>query len=64
MILIALFAIQPLGTARIGTAFGPIMALWFLVMAVLGLWGIVQHPTVLLAIDIHVPASPICTRAD
>jgi KUP system potassium uptake protein len=51
VILIALFAIQPLGTARIGTAFGPIMALWFLVMAVLGLWGIVQHPTVLLAID-------------
>ena len=27
------------------------MALWFLVMAVLGLWGIVQHPTVLFAID-------------
>ena len=51
VILVALFAIQPLGTARIGTAFGPIMALWFLVMAVLGLWGIAQHPTVLLAID-------------
>jgi KUP system potassium uptake protein len=27
------------------------MALWFLVMAVLGIWGIVQHPTVLFAID-------------
>jgi KUP system potassium uptake protein len=51
VILVALFAIQPLGTARIGTAFGPIMALWFLVMAVLGLRGIMQHPTVLLAID-------------
>src|SRR5262249_42922115 len=29
-ILIALFAIQPQGTARLGRAFGPIMALWFL----------------------------------
>ena len=50
-ILVALFAIQPLGTARIGRAFGPIMALWFLVIAMLGLWGIAQHPTVLFAID-------------
>jgi len=51
VILVALFTIQPLGTSQIGKAFGPIMALWFLVMAVLGLWGIVQHPTVLFAID-------------
>jgi KUP system potassium uptake protein len=51
VILIALFAIQPLGTTRTGRAFGPIMALWFAVMAVLGLWGIIQHPTVLFAID-------------
>jgi KUP system potassium uptake protein len=51
VILVALFAIQPLGTTRIGKAFGPIMALWFLVLAMLGLWGIVQHPAVLFAID-------------
>jgi KUP system potassium uptake protein len=51
VILVALFAIQPLGTTKIGKAFGPIMALWFLVMAMLGLWGIVQHPAVLFAID-------------
>ncbi len=51
VILVALFAIQPLGTTRIGRAFGPVMALWFLVMAMLGLWGIVQHPAVLFAID-------------
>jgi len=51
VILIALFAIQPLGTTRIGRAFGPIMALWFAVMAMLGLWGIIQHPTVLFAIN-------------
>ena len=51
LVLVALFAIQPQGTARIGSAFGPIMALWFLVMAVLGISGIAQHPSVLLAID-------------
>ncbi len=50
-ILIALFVVQPLGTARIGRAFGPIMALWFAVIAVLGLWGIAQHPSVLVALD-------------
>src|SRR5271166_1658390 len=43
-ILVALFAIQPLGTSRIGKAFGPIMGLWFLSIAALGLWGIMQHP--------------------
>ena len=51
VILVLLFAVQPLGTARIGSAFGPIMTFWFLVMALLGLWGIVQHPTVLFAFD-------------
>ena len=35
-ILVALFAIQPQGTARIGKAFGPIMCLWFLAIAVHG----------------------------
>ena len=51
LILIALFAIQPQGTARIGRAFGPIMALWFLTIAVLGLWGVARHPAVVAAID-------------
>jgi KUP system potassium uptake protein len=50
-VLIALFVIQPLGTARIGKAFGPIMALWFISIAVLGLWGIAQHPAVLAAVN-------------
>jgi KUP system potassium uptake protein len=51
VILVALFAIQPQGTARIGRAFGPIMALWFLSIGVLGVWGIVRHPAVLLALN-------------
>jgi KUP system potassium uptake protein len=50
-VLIGLFAIQPFGTAKIGKAFGPIMALWFVVMAVLGVWGIARHPGILWALD-------------
>jgi KUP system potassium uptake protein len=50
-ILIALFALQPTGTGRIGKAFGPVMALWFVSIAALGVWGIAQHPAVLLAIN-------------
>jgi KUP system potassium uptake protein len=50
-ILIALFAIQPFGTAKIGIVFGPIMTLWFLTIAALGIWGIAQHPAVLMAIN-------------
>jgi KUP system potassium uptake protein len=51
IILIALFAVQPMGAARIGQAFGPIMAFWFLSIAVLGIRGIARHPSVLFAID-------------
>jgi KUP system potassium uptake protein len=51
LILVVLFALQPQGTARIGRAFGPIMALWFAVIALLGIWGISRYPSVLLAID-------------
>jgi KUP system potassium uptake protein len=50
-ILIALFAIQPQGTSRIGKAFGPVMALWFLAMALLGICGIVRHPSVFAAFN-------------
>src|SRR3984885_12286245 len=51
VIFVLLFSVQPLGTARIGAAFGPIMAVWFVTIGALGLWGIVQYPWVLLAIN-------------
>ena len=51
VILVSLFAIQPRGTAWIGRLFGPIMALWFVTIACLGIGGIVQHPEVLVAVD-------------
>ena len=50
-ILLALFAIQSQGTAAIGRFFGPIMLLWFLVMAAMGISGIVQHPGVFAALN-------------
>jgi K+ potassium transporter len=51
VVLLALFAIQPLGTARIGRLFGPVMAVWFIVIALLGLYGIMRHPGVLAGLD-------------
>jgi KUP system potassium uptake protein len=50
-ILLALFALQPLGTAQIGRAFGPIMLSWFAAMSALGLHGLAQHPGVLAAVN-------------
>ena len=50
-ILIALFAIQSRGTAAIGHFFGPIMLIWFVAMAVMGVWGIAQHPKVFAALN-------------
>lgn len=50
-ILVALFFIQYQGTARIGRWFGPIMLTWFVTIALLGIWGIARHPSVLLAIS-------------
>jgi KUP system potassium uptake protein len=50
-ILIALFAVQRHGTARIGSLFGPVMFLWFATLAVLGTVQVVQHPGVLAAVN-------------
>ena len=46
-ILIALFAIQRHGTERVGGIFGPVMVVWFTVLAALGLHSLVQTPEVL-----------------
>ena len=51
LILIALFAVQFLGTARVGKFFGPITALWFLSLGVLGVHQAGQNPAILQAIN-------------
>lgn len=48
-ILVALFAVQKHGTRAVGIAFGPITAIWFLVLAILGILQIAQHPSILAA---------------
>jgi len=50
-ILVALFAAQRRGTAGLGMMFGPVMALWFVVIAVLALPAIRARPAVLWSID-------------
>jgi KUP system potassium uptake protein len=51
LILIVLFTTQRFGTEKIGRAFGPIMLVWFVVIAVLGVSAILRHPEVLAALD-------------
>jgi KUP system potassium uptake protein len=49
-ILVVLFLVQRRGTERISRVFGPVMIVWFVVIAVLGLRQVVAHPSVLRAI--------------
>ena len=53
VILLLLFAVQKRGTAGIGRWFGPVMLLWFVSLAALGLWQIVQQPGILWALSPH-----------
>lgn len=50
-IIIVLFLVQRIGTAKIGHAFGPIMTLWFLFLGGTGLFFVFQHPAVLLCLN-------------
>ncbi|MCA9320374.1 MAG: potassium transporter Kup [Planctomycetes bacterium] len=50
-ILVALFAVQSRGTAKVGTMFGPVTLVWLLVLSVLGFRGILLEPAVLRAVD-------------
>src|SRR5881394_1277848 len=49
-ILVGLFLVQTRGTAAVGAIFGPVMLVWFLTIAVLGLNGILRNPGVLGAV--------------
>jgi len=50
-ILVGLFAVQRKGTGVVGKVFGPVMLLWFLVLALAGLWHVSQQPQILAALD-------------
>jgi KUP system potassium uptake protein len=51
LILFALFMVQRFGTARVGTAFGPMMLLWFVTIGTLGARSIIATPDILLALN-------------
>ncbi|WP_112140615.1 potassium transporter Kup [Glycomyces dulcitolivorans] len=51
VIIVVLFLVQRKGTAAVGRAFGPVMIVWFCVLALLGLRGIGEHPEILKALS-------------
>ena len=50
-VLVALFAVQRFGTGLVGKLFGPVIVLWFGVLAVFGLFEIMQQPGILAALN-------------
>jgi len=50
-ILVVLFAVQSRGTARVATAFGPVMVVWFATLGILGIIHLADDPSVLAAIN-------------
>ena len=69
VVLVGLFAVQRHGTGLIGGVFGPIMLAWFLVIAILGVRGIVLSPGILAAfnplyaVDFLIHAKPMVAFA-
>jgi len=51
LVLVGLFILQSRGSERIGALFGPVMVLWFVVLAIAGLLQVVQTPRVLAALN-------------
>jgi KUP system potassium uptake protein len=51
VVIVILFAIQRRGTDKVGKLFGPVMILWFVALAVMGILSIVRAPDVLLAVN-------------
>ena len=56
-ILVALFSFQDRGTARIGAVFAPVMGVWFVTIAVIGIGQILHHPGILAAVNPEYAAS-------
>jgi len=51
LVLFGLFALQRLGTAKVGALFGPVCLLWFLALGAVGIWNIWLNPGVAAALD-------------
>ena len=51
VVIVVLFTVQSFGTYKVGRVFGPVMALWFVVIGLFGLLAIARNPSVLLALS-------------
>ncbi len=51
VIIVGLFLIQRQGTSKVGAVFGPVMIIWFVTIAILGLVQVVDHPGILRAVN-------------
>lgn len=51
VVITILFAVQRVGTGRMGSLFGPVMLVWFAVLGLLGIHQIVAYPDVLVALE-------------
>ncbi|HYO90663.1 MAG TPA: KUP/HAK/KT family potassium transporter, partial [Pyrinomonadaceae bacterium] len=51
VIIVGLFLIQSRGTAKVGRLFGPVMLMWFFVIAALGIIQVMRHPSVIAAFN-------------
>ncbi|WP_442682319.1 potassium transporter Kup [Stenotrophomonas sp. JC08] len=51
VVLAAVFAAQRFGTAKVGKVFGPVTTLWFLSLAAIGIWNVINAPEVLKAFN-------------
>ena len=63
-ILVALFLVQRFGTQRVGSLFGPVMVVWFVVIGVAGLHGIAQKPAILRGLSPSYAFAFIADRPD
>jgi KUP system potassium uptake protein len=57
VVLLALFAVQRFGTGAVGRFFGPVMALWFFAVALIGAREIAKEPAILAALS---PTHALC----
>jgi KUP system potassium uptake protein len=62
LVLLGMFAVQSRGTDRVGKMFGPVMFVWFVTLAVLGIAGIAEAPTVLRALLPHHGVAFLCAH--
>jgi KUP system potassium uptake protein len=63
VLIVGLFLVQRFGTEGVARVFGPVTALWFLVLGLCGLWRVIEYPAVLWALNPAYGATFLFTHA-